>query len=190
MRFVAVLTLALLTANTADAKERYFAVRPLDSSQQLDDFRIGWYSKHLAALGEPSLWLGDHKTETYRMLWLRTFHAPFVFRVTVRPDGTSELTTKKADGHGGYAPGKIVINKTTQIDKKETEILIETLERTKFWDLPTNESGLGETDGAQWIVEAVKDGKYHIVDRRGGGEINGWALLLMRKSGEDLQPIY
>lgn len=188
MRFATVLTLALLTASTADAKERYFAVRPLDSSQQLSDSRIAWYSKHLAAMGEPSLWLGDHKIETYRMLWLRTFHEPFVFRLTVRPDGTSELTTKKTDGHGGYEPGKIVINKTTEIDKKETEILLESLERTKFWDL-RDESGLG-LDGAQWVIEGVKDGKYHVIDRHGGGSMMEWALRLMTKSGEDLQPIY
>lgn len=190
MRIVAALTLILLATSPVDAKERYFAVRPLDSSQQLDDFRITWYSKHLTAMDEPSLWLGDHKTETYRVLWLRTFHAPFVFRVTVRPDGTSELTTKKTDGLGGYDPGNIVTNKTTQIDRKETGTLVETLERTKFWNLPTNESALGGTDGAQWIIEGVKDGKYHIVDRWGGGEINDWALLLMSKSGEDLHPIY
>jgi len=190
MRFVAVLILAALAANGADAKERYFAVRPLDSTQQLRDFRIAWYSKHLAAMGEPSLWLADHATETYRMLWLRTFDAPFVFRVTVKPDGTSELVTKKTAGKGGYDPGKLVINHTKQINRKETEILVETLERTKFWDLPTNESGIGGLDGAQWIIEGTKNGKYHIVDRWDGGEIKGWALLLMKKSGEELEPIY
>lgn len=36
----------------------------------------------------------------------------------------------------------------------------------------------------------MKNGKYHIVDRQDGGEIRGWALLLMKKSGEELEPIY
>lgn len=191
MRLVAVLTLALLAASTADARERYFAVRPLDSSQQLDDFRIAWYSKHLAVMNEPSLWIGAGvRSETYRILWLRTFDAPMAFRVTIKPDGTSELVTKKTNGQGGYKPGTQVTKKTMQIDKNETEILLETLERKKFWDLATNEDGFAGYDGARWIIEGVKNGKYHVVDRWGGGEFMGWALLLMRKSGEDLQPIY
>ena len=84
----------------------------------------------------------------------------------------------------------LTTSKTTQIGQKETDILLETLERLKFWHLPANETGVGGLDGAQWIIEGVKDGKYHIVDRWDGGEIKGWALLLMNKSGEVLQPVY
>lgn len=180
---------ALFIAGSADAKERYFPVKPLDSDQPLDDFNVVWYSKHLAALEEPSLSSGDIKNETYRVLWLRTFHAPMSFRLTIMPDGTSELITKKTSGFGGYEPGELVINKTTEINKRETEILIETLGRTRFWDLSSTESGMG-LDGAQWVVEGAKAGKYHVVDRWDGGSVMGWSLLLMNKSGEDLQPIY
>lgn len=190
MRFAAVLTMALFAASLAQAKVRYFPVVPLDKSQQLDDFNIVWYSNQLTAMNEPSLWLGGARAETYRILWLRSFHAPMVFRLTIKPDGTSELLTKKMDGQGGYEPGKLVVEKTTQIDKKETEILLKTLGRMKFWDLQTQESGLGGTDGAQWVVEGIKHGKYHVVDRWSGGEVMDWALSLMKKSGEDLQPIY
>ena len=190
MRFVAMLTLALLAASTADAKERSFAVRPFDSSQQLDDFHIAWYSKHLAAMGEPSLWRTPRNAEIYRILWLRTFDAPMAFRLTIKPDRSSELITKRTNGQGGYEPGRVVINKATQIDKDETQILLATLVRLKFWGAQTNETGPRGFDGAQWIIEGVKDGKYHVVDRQDGGVFRGWALLLMRKSGEDLKPIY
>jgi hypothetical protein len=190
MRVVAMLIMALLAASQAGAKDRYFAVTPLDKSQQLSDFHIAWYSKHLAAMNEPSLWIGPVKAETYRILWLRSFHAPMSFRFAIAPDGTSELITKITDGAGGYEPGKLVVNKATKIDKRETRILLDALELTNFWRLGTRTSGIGGMDGAQWVVEGVKDGKYHIVDRWSGDYIMGWALLLMNKSGKDLKPIY
>jgi hypothetical protein len=190
MRFVALLTLALLAVNTADAKERYFAVQPFDSSQQLDDFHIAWYSKHLAAMYEPSLWRTPPNTEIYRVLWLRTFDAPMVFRLTIKPDRSSELVTKRTNGQGGYEPGRVVVDQATQIDKDETQILLATLMRLKFWGAQTKDPEPTGFDGAQWVIESVKNGKYHVVSRWGGGEFKGWALLLMRKSGEDLQPIY
>ncbi|PYV47582.1 MAG: hypothetical protein DMG94_05690 [Acidobacteria bacterium] len=41
------------------------------------------------------------------------------------------------------------------------------LERVKgagFWEIPSYEKTWG-LDGAQWIIEGVEDGKYHVVDR-------------------------
>lgn len=189
MRFAAVLTLALLAASTADAEDRTFSAHPLENNQQSDDLIIAGNS-HLAAMNEPSLWRSTRKIETYRLLWLRSFHAPMVFRLIIKPDGTSELITKKTSGQGGFEPGTLMTNKATQINKKETETLLEKLAQIKFWELPANEPDSIVLDGSQWIIEGVKDDKYLRVDRRNGGEIRDWALLLMRKSGEDLQPIY
>lgn len=176
MRFAAVLTLALL------------AVEPVPA--RADDFVVAGNS-NLAAMNEPSLWRSSRKIETYRLLWLRSFDPPMAFRLVINTDGTSKLVTKKTDGQGDYEPGALALNKTTQIDKRETRILLEALTRIGFWDLPTDEdrSELG-FDGSQWIIEGVKDGKYHRIERWNGGEIRDWALRLMRKSGEDLQPFY
>jgi len=59
---------------------RYFPVGtfgPLNS----DLFVREWYSKHLVAMEEPSLSCGVlEDTETYRFLWLRTFHNPVAVR--------------------------------------------------------------------------------------------------------------
>lgn len=176
MRSVAALTLALLAVQAAHTKA--------------DDIVITGNS-HLTSMQEPSLWRSARKIETYRLLWLRSFDHPMAFRLIVKADGTSELVTKKTNGEGGHEPGALVLNKTTQIDARETRIILKALTRIGFWNLPADE-GRGERglDGSQWIIEGVKDGKYHRIDRRIGGEIKSWALLLMRKSGEDLEPIY
>lgn len=189
MRFVAVLTLTLLAAGTVSAEEPPSVVRSLESSQHNDDTIIAGNS-HLAAMSEPSLWRSTRKIETYRLLWLRSFEAPMAFRWIINSDGTSKLITKNTSGQGGFEPGTLMTNKTTQIDQKETEILHAALTLAKFWELPVSETGEIGFDGSQWIIEGVKDGKYHRIDRWNGGEIRDWALLLMRKSGEDLEPIY
>jgi hypothetical protein len=175
MRLAAALTLALLAVQAAHTKA--------------DDVVITGNS-HLASMHEPSLWRSARKIEIYRLLWLRSFDAPMAFRWIVKADGTSELVTKKTDGQGGYEPGTLVLNRSTQIDVRETRDLLVALTRLSFWDLPADEGGELGLDGSQWFIEGVKDGKYHQIKRWNGGEIKSWALLLMRKSGEDLGPIY
>ncbi len=45
--------------------------------------------------------------------------------------------------------------------------------------MTTNTSGIGGTDGAQWILEVLIDGNYHVVDRWSGGVIEPFCLELL-----------
>jgi hypothetical protein len=76
----------ILLASVAEAQVRYFP----------PDFPANWYTQHLTAFNESSLWESSQtqKTQSYRFLWLRTFHHPIVVRIDVNVDGTSLLTTK------------------------------------------------------------------------------------------------
>lgn len=183
------LALAIGFSGPAAAEDRYFPPDVFGGAFQKDSFRVTWYSKHLGAMNEPSLSTGNIKAETYRILWLRSFHAPMAFRLSVEPDGTSLLITKRMKSRGGGDPGELALAKETRISAQGTRALIDDLERRKFWRLDPRQSGV-ELDGAQWIVEGVKDGKYHVIERFSEDGIADWALKLMRKSGEDLQPIY
>jgi hypothetical protein len=162
------LLLLLCGLGAAFAHEPYFPQGVLEDNAQGDSFRSGWYSKHLKALEEPSL-LQKSKgssAESYRFVWLRTFHHPIIVRVDVRADGSAELTTKVSNGAGGYEPGKLIENTSRPLTQRQTETFLATIQRLQFWDLPTHETP--ETvgcDGSQWIVEGIKDGKYHVVDR-------------------------
>lgn len=116
-----------------------------------------WYSKHLAAMREPSLWdlsRQDFGAEVYRFLWLRSFHHPISVRLTVRKDGTGLLTSKETDGKGGYHPGKLIRNLTATLSKQQTDRFRDRAER--LWKLPANQPAAVGVDGAQWIVEAAK----------------------------------
>ena len=152
----------------AIAQEPYFPQGVLEDNERGDSFRSQWYSKQLKALQEPSLFQmsKDSKVESYRFVWLRTFHHPVIVRVDIKADGSAELTTKVSSGAGGYEPGKLIENASRPLVQRQTDKFLGTVKRLQFWELPTYEisEGVG-CDGSQWIIEGVKDGKYHVVDR-------------------------
>ena len=55
--------------------------------------------------------------------------------------------------------------------------------------MPTEDSRLGN-DGAQWILEGMKDGRYHVVDRWSpdGGDYRAACLHLLKLSGLGVNP--
>jgi hypothetical protein len=149
-----------------------------------------WYYKHLAAMDEPSLSCGLlEDTETYRFLWLRTFHNPIAVRVFQRRDDYG-LEAVILDGAGGYEPGYISRRVTKALSRNQWQSVIARLEGVQFWQLDTtSDAGL---DGAQWIVEARRGGRYHIVDRWSGnhGLESVGRLFLDLASLGDVGPFY
>lgn len=125
------------------------------------------YTRYLTVLDEPSLWLlsRNQSSEAYRFLWLRTFHQPVVIRVAVNSDGTSRLTMKVTNGTGGYDPGRLVKSEIYALTRATTDLFLKSLEDNRLWQLASVDRSLIGADGAAWVIEAVKDGKYHVVDR-------------------------
>jgi hypothetical protein len=165
------LPLLLLTCGLLPAQTAYFPPETLGETPESSDFVLHWYSKHLRAMNEPSLLAQskDPKAHTYRFLWLRTFHHPVSVRVEINSDGSAEVFTKVLSGAGGYEPGKLIKNTKKHLSKDYVEhVLLEMINTARFWTLPTRENSdlnLIHLDGAQWVMEGVKDGKYHVVDR-------------------------
>jgi len=128
-----------------------------------------WYSQQLRAMQAPSLLelsTRHSKAEAYRFTWLRSFHHPTAVRLEILPDGTANVTSKMGSGKAGYEPGKIIVNRIVRVTQVQVQTLIGALSRLDFWNLPTmTDNGLVHVDGAQWLLEGVKDGRYHVVDR-------------------------
>jgi hypothetical protein len=85
----------------------YFPGGCLGNTQAEHQFHAEWYSKHLAALREPSLWQVARQqptSEVYRFLWLRSFDHPFSLRLTVASDGAGTLTFKGRMEKAGTNP--------------------------------------------------------------------------------------
>ena len=129
------------------------------------DFPPNWYEGDLKALKEPSLWESSktQKAQSFRFLLLRSFQHPIAVRLNLRTDGTSLLIRKMTSGVTGH-PGRLIQNRTCIVNREQTSRFLVQVERSNFWNLPPVLEDRG-VDGAQWIVEGIRDGACHIVDR-------------------------
>ena len=179
---IATAVLMLVLAGATCAQDvRHFPNLALDHDQGLDDFAVNWYSKNLKAMGEPSLLeLAKTRAHVYRFLWLRSFHNPVAVRLNVNEDGTSLLAVKVTNGRGGCAPGVLVKNETRRLSKDYTQGFLDQVRQLGYWSLPTD-GNQGGCDGAEWILEAVKDGRYKLVVRWSPerGEVRTLGLRMM-----------
>jgi hypothetical protein len=157
----------LLSGAGSLAQSEYFPPGTLAADPSDQEFLSTWYTQQFDALQEPSLWALSkaQREQSYRFVWLRTFHHPVAIRIDLRADGTSRLTTKMTSGAGGYKPGHLVQNDKSTLTKAQTELFLKKIEGNKFWDLEGIEKSTPGNDGAQWIIEGVKNGKYHVVTR-------------------------
>jgi hypothetical protein len=48
---------------------------------------------------------------------------------------------------------------------QEAQDFLSRVEKVGFWNAPNPVNDQTGTDGSQWIIEGVKKGKYHIIDR-------------------------
>lgn len=125
----------------------------------------------------------------YRFLWLRTFHAPIAIRVSQEAQRAS-IVTKKSDGTGGYQPGMLVVDDERRLTEEEWTSVAEIVRNVSFWTArATSRMGL---DGASWLLEGVKDGKYHVIDEWSPreGPAREFGLALLELSGLTESPVY
>ncbi|NIT03983.1 hypothetical protein GTO10_03580 [Candidatus Saccharibacteria bacterium] len=135
--------------------------------------------------------VGNEENRVYRFLWLRSFHVPIAIRLTVDSSGAGSLTTKMLSGAGGYCPGILIKDETITVMKEDVREFISLLQKANYWELPTNKKVLG-LDGAEWIIEGVNGGRYHVVNRwtPEEGEFRKAALYLLRLSKLEVEDIY
>ncbi|MFI5456796.1 MAG: hypothetical protein ACHRXM_15220, partial [Isosphaerales bacterium] len=167
--------LAGLAVITAFASSSYSARQPapffplLDEKKDLSPFDELWYSKHLYAMAEPSLWKlsqRDRDATVYRLLWLPSFHHPVSVRIARTAEG-AKLHVRVLDGKGGYEPGRVAIDRNITLADEERKNLDRYLERASFWTMSTRPADDGGVeDGDQLIVEGIRGGTYHVVDRQ------------------------
>lgn len=159
------LSAVVITALSIQGHAQFFPKSSLDLRR--DDFKAKWYSAQLRALQEPSLLslATNREAESYRFLWLRTFHHPVAVRVDLQADGSWILITKVASGAGGYSPGTLTTDTSRKLTVEEAQSFLSKVENDGFWKVPNPVNDQAGTDGSQWIVEGVKAGRYHVIDR-------------------------
>jgi len=151
------------------AAQTYFPTSVLGHTPEASNAAAMRYTAFLRALHEPSLFelaQRDPKAEAYRFLWLRESDRPAAIRFMKKPGGTGWFYRRMTTGTGGSVPGHIGEYGMSWSWKSRTASFLSTVEDSGFWKLPT----LAEGDGgsgcrAHWIIEGVKNGQYHVVDR-------------------------
>lgn len=183
--------LSLEISEIKKGKSGYFPKDKFSSSwKDADVFTNDWYGKDLKAMSEKSLLdISDENAEVYRFLWLRTFHHPIFVRVE-RKQNEVRLFTKELDGAGGYEPGKVFRSDNRKLTENEWCAFLRLVDKANYWNLPTKNEVLGN-DGAEWILEGVKENRYHVVDRwtPEKGEYRQVCIYLLRLSGLDVDKL-
>ena len=142
---------------------KYSETQIKENKRSLDSFVYTWYSKMLFALHEPVLYSYQGKNEIYRFTLLRSFDHPITVRLQKQGD-QQKLFSKMTNGAGGYEPGQIIWDTAFDIRTAQLDTLKSLVDKADFWNSPTEvyDDGL---DGAEWILEAVNNDKYHWVSR-------------------------
>ena len=140
------------------------------------------YSSYLDAMHERPLSACEDEDETYRFLWLRSFHHPVSIHVS-RTGDHYFMNVTQLSGLVGHEPGTLDVNWGRAISEDDWDRFLMYLERSTFWTMPTRD-GVLANDGAQWIMEGYREGRYHVVDRQSPGP-DAYAdacLYLLRQS--------
>ncbi len=137
----------------------------------------------LKRINEAPLWCGQEQ-ETYRFIYLPTFHNPMVLRVKVVGENMT-LMGARFDGQAGFEFDPEVLGRVSrELNRKEVFEIQRHIGRIGF-GRPIryrNESG---ADGSTWIFEGRRDGHYQQMVRWSPevGAERDFGLALIRLSG-------
>lgn len=146
-----------------------------------------YYEEQLQALKENPIGTlrSEGVTQSYRLVWLRTFHHPVVVRIDVLSDGTGRVYVKETSGQGGYEPGKLIKNDARKLTVKETQWFLDRMRESGFWELPLSEKQAENEivlDAATWVVEGMTGEQYHVLERyapKCGDKVRSIGLMML-----------
>jgi hypothetical protein len=167
----------------SSAQTKFFPAVALSENAWSSRLRISWYSLHLETMNELPLSALINEDESYRFLWLRSFHNPVAIHVW-RAGGRYFMTVKRLNGRGGYDPGTVDLDRTRSLTENDWDAFMMHLEHSQYWTMPTKEDQMCN-DGAQWMMEGYREGRYHVVGRQcpGDGAYRDACMYLLRQSG-------
>jgi hypothetical protein len=165
MRTLLSIVFILCTTTLMRADKAYFPVKKADGDAGLTAFAAQWYSKSLARMKEPRLpeMAKDKTVIAYRLTILPTWGNPIAIRIQKEGD-VYLISSKRLDGDGGYDPGKLVEQKNAKLANADASVLEALVVALRLFEMPT-EDRFAMSDGDEWVLEGVSDGKYHVINR-------------------------
>lgn len=152
----------------------------------VDSFRTQWYSRELAAMGEQRLSaFRVRPLEGYRFTWLRSFDPPVSVRLYATISDTVAVVTQTS-GSAMFEPPRLVRRDSIHVGTAEWESVRAAFDRAAFWSSRAEPAPVGGVDGAQWMIEGLRESRYHVMDRwspsdtGSGAAFRRAALLMLR----------
>jgi hypothetical protein len=108
--------------------------------------------------------------------------------------GSGWLHSRMTGGKGGYEPGGIRRYSRSWLRKSQTQALVAAVESAGFWNMATlaeADNTVVNVDGAQWVMEGVRNGRYHMIDRWSpgtGDPVRGIGVLALKLSRFRIRP--
>ena len=138
---------------------------PLDPSIayfpiELDTLNVRNCSKVLFAMYEPIIYNSKADKESFRVIMFRTIKNPVMVKLEKEND-TITLTVKVTSGVGGTEPGRIKVNNSKILSKKEWDEFQILIKNCDFWNLPA----IGDDRkiaGEHFILEGYKKDDYNV----------------------------
>src|SRR5262245_27609165 len=92
--------------------------------------------------------------ESYRMIWIPSFHAPLSIRIW-RSREKQFIVTKQLDGKGGYGMGHLGLQEMHSLSDDEWNESMRLLRQAGYLDLPSVDDSPQPNDGALWVIEGL-----------------------------------
>jgi hypothetical protein len=154
---VAEIALKIVDSKNAALFVNYFP--PGTFTSRSASFQIAWYSSDMYQLGKAPLWPPAANAKTFRLTYLGAFTGPKAVTLTILPDGSGKV--RMAILHESPEPKR---DEQLFVPEDRVAGFLNGLNRAHFWEMSTESQHRG-FDGAEWILEGVQDGKYHIAVR-------------------------
>lgn len=150
-----------------ESAPQYFPAGIFGGNPGNSAYREEWYSSFLTAMGEPSLMEAGKSSNvtTYRFTLILSARA-MSFRLTVYPDGTGTLTTKRVIVYPDR-PNSLRIEEASVTEEQVRKFVV-MVQKNGFWSSEperNNQKNRGRLEGMQLILEGVQNRAYHVVDR-------------------------
>lgn len=158
---VAELCLKVVETRNASLFVNYFP--PQTFTGRSGKFQLAWYSSDMYRLREAPLWPPSLKNETYRLTYLGAFTGPKAVTLNVLPDGSGQIKLTVIH-ESPESPDQVSDDQTLTVSPDRVSEFLNRLAPAHFWEMATELPPRGE-DGAEWILEGVQEGKYHIAIR-------------------------
>jgi hypothetical protein len=150
-----------------ESAPQYFPAGIFGGHPSISAYKEDWYSSFLTAMDEPSLMEAGKNSDvtTYRFILILSARA-MSFRLTVYPDGTGSLTTKRVVVYPDK-PNSLRVEESS-VSEEQVREFVALVQKSGFWPAEpdrSNQKNRYRLEGVQLILEGVRNRAYHVVDR-------------------------